>query len=173
MMGEKEYHETLKKDAYNVDEFDQISTDKVRRGRKKPRDVPEVLKNDIISPLAPPPGKRKKYILKRQVNTDRVDPEECSRTEIVGSESRVPPPSQDEPKHDAHITSLTSSDNVSFPLLPPPPPSLEKRQPRKKKDLGPPTFNYRKLSNVFSQIRNNYPQVPDESPADAKRKPGV
>ena len=98
MMGEKEYHETVKKDAYNVEEFDQISTDKARRGRKKPRDVPEVLRNDIISPLAPPPGKRKKYILNRQVHTDRVDPEECRRKDIVGSESRVPPPSKDEPK---------------------------------------------------------------------------
>ena len=88
MMGEKEYHETVKKDAYSVDEFDQISTDKARRGRKKPRDVPEVLKNDIISPLAPPPGKRKKYILNRQVHTDRVDPEECSRNYVVGSKSR-------------------------------------------------------------------------------------
>ena len=164
MMGEKEYHETLKKDAYNVEEFDQISTDKARRGRKKPRDVPEVLKNDIISPLAPPPGKRKKFILKRQVHTDRVDPEECRRKDIVGSESSVTPPSKDEPKHDTLIGSLTRPDNVSS--LHPPPPSLEKKQPRKKKVLGPPTFNYKKLSNVFSQIRTNYPQGPDESPVD-------
>ena len=104
-------------------------------------------------------------------HTDRVDPEECSRTENVGSESRVPPPSKDEPKHDTLIRSLTRSDNVSS--LQPPPPSLDRKQPRKKKVLGPPTFNYKKLSNVYSQIRTNYPQVPDESPVDAKRKPGV
>ena len=37
MTGEKEYHDTLKKGAYNVDEFDQISTDKAKKDRKKPR----------------------------------------------------------------------------------------------------------------------------------------
>ena len=51
--------------------------------------------------------------------------------------------------------------------------SLDRKQPRKKKVLGPPTFNYKKLSIVYSQIRTNYPQVPDESQVNAKRKPGV
>ena len=185
MMGEKEYHETLKKGAYNVEEFDQISTDKARKDRKKPRakDPPGVLNNDIISPLSPPPGKRKKYNLKRQSNTGRVDPEECSRKVKVCSESRAPPPSNDEPKHDPPTECLTSSDNASQP--PPPPPrhnfpilnsskiSFKKKQPRKKKALPPPSFSYTKLSNVFSQIRTNYPQVSDESQVDDKRKPGA
>ena len=91
--------------------------------------------------------------------------------DIVGSESRVTPPSKDEPKHDTLIRSLTRPDNVSSLHLPPP--SLDRKQPRKKKVLDPPTFQYKKLSNVFSQSRTNYPRVPDESPVDVKRKPGV
>ena len=51
MMGEKEYHETLKKDAYNVDEFDQIST-----GRKAGRNPEMSLRSSTMtSSLNSPP----------------------------------------------------------------------------------------------------------------------
>ena len=96
-MGEKEYKETLSQDAYDESEFDQLSSDNARRGRKKKhRDSPDVLNNNISNPL-PPPGKRKKYFKnKRQECTTRVDPEE-RREEIVGHEANALPPSTEEP----------------------------------------------------------------------------
>ena len=154
-----------------------------KTGRSPELKIPLVSSIMISSPPSPPPpGKRKKYNLKRQSNTGRVDPEECSRKAKVCSESRAPPPSNDEPKHDPPTECLTSSDNASQP---PPPPrhnfpilnsskiSFKKKQPRKKKALPPPSFSYTKLSNVYSQIRTNYPQVSDESQVDDKRKPGA
>ena len=127
MMGEKEYKEILSQDAYDESEFDQLSSDNARRGRKKKhRDSPDVLNNNISNPL-PPPGKRKKYFKnKRQECTTRVDPEE-RREEIVGHEANALPPSTEELIRDTEVKSPVCSDGASTPPLspttPPPPPA--------------------------------------------------
>ena len=120
MMGEKEYKETLSQDAYDESEFDQLSSDNARRGRKtKHRDSPDVLNNNISNPL-PPPGKRKKYFkTKRQECTTKINPEESSREEIVGQEANVPALCTEEPIHVTEVTSPVCSGGAS--ITPPPP----------------------------------------------------
>ena len=132
MMGDKEYKGILSQDAYDESEFDQLSSDNVRRGRKKKhRDIPDVLNNNTSLP-PPPPGKRKKYNKpKRQDCTNRVNPEECRRVEIVGQEVNVTPSSNEELNQDTEVESQVCSDGASTPPLssttspplPPPTPS--------------------------------------------------
>ena len=66
MMGEREHIEQIDKNAYSVTEFDQISRDTNRWGRKKRGgpDNSDALNPADISNSLPPPGKRKKHTIK-------------------------------------------------------------------------------------------------------------
>ena len=92
-------------------------------------DIPDVLNNNISHP-PPPPGKRKKYNKpKRQDCTNRVNPEDRRREEIVGHEVNVPPSSNDELNQDNEVESSVCSDGAPATALssttpqPPPPPT--------------------------------------------------
>ena len=198
MMGEKEYKETLSQDAYDESEFDQLSSDNARRGRKKKhRDIPDILNNNISHP-PPPPGKRKKYNKpKRQDCIERVNPEECRRKEIVGHEVNVTPSSNEELNQVTEVESPVCSDGASTPPLslspqpptsssptPTPPPSrhnfpiftssktqFKPRRKSKAKVLSPPKFKYQKISSIFRPANLNYPRVPYESLVNVTRKP--
>ena len=191
-MGEKEYKSVLSQDAYDESEFDQLSTDNARRGRKKKqRDIPDVLNNNISNPR-PPPGKRKKYNKpKRQDCTERVNSEECRREDNVGHEVNVPPSNNEELNQVTEVKSPVCSDGASttplspttspsqppatssFPTPTPPPPrhnfpiftsSKTQFKPRRKskvKVLSPPKFKYQKISSIFHPVR-------DESRAKVK-----
>ena len=128
MMGEKEYAERLNREAYDESEFEQLTSDKTKRDKKKKlRDNPDSpdIPNNNSHPL-PPPGKRKRFIKpQRQVYTDRVNPEERCRKENAGLETIVLPPCTEELIQDAKAESPVCSEkaSTSIPTPPPPPPT--------------------------------------------------